>query len=375
MKIQRRSLITMAATACIPVAAAAARTQPPLRFLVCRDISRDEQEHVRDHAAGAMMAAVAINESGGVLGRELVFEPHPCGDSPAEQIRLERRLQGDTALLGLVATSSERLSLALTRRFAQQRLAVPHVAPWLPDPAFDETPGLVTLFASRQQQLVQAASHLRAMGLRHFGLVFDGADSRERLHATLRPALEARGDPPVPVWNAPSSGGIDALVASMPASPPAVLLFAGGTLELARFLIGLSSRGIQRMVVCFNDPDLRLLDELGALGKQALVLTQVVPPPASGRTRYARRYRELLARQFEEAPTTAGMAGFLAGLYAGRLCARLGAAPTRNGLMDELGRRTPIDLDGFTVRFDGASGRAGHQVTQTLLGRDGRVIA
>lgn len=373
--LSRRSLLKLAIAAGLPVPAVGARLSgPPLRFLVCRDSGSGEQEHVRDHAAGAMLAALAINDSGGVQGRELVFEPHTSEDSAADLVRLERRLQSDPSLLGLVATSSERLSMAVARHLAQQRLALPHVAPWLPDPGFDDTPGLVTLFASRQQQLLQAVARLRAMGLRHFGLVYDSVESRTRLHAMLRPALEVKGDPPVPVWNASAPGGIDSLVAALPASPPAVMLFAGGTLELARFLIGMTERGIQRMVVCFNDPDLKLLEELGALRRQAMVLTQVVPPPAVARARYARRYLELHARQYEEAPTTAGMAGFLAGLYAARLCARLGAAPTRSLLLDELARRSEVDVDGFPVKFQGTGGRAGHQVTQTLLGRDGRVI-
>ena len=69
------------------------------------------------------------------------------------------------------------------------------------------------------------------------------------------------------------------------------------------------------------------------------------------------------------------LAGYLAGLYAGQLFQRAGgaASATRETLLAELRKRTPVDLRGF--RLDFSDGRRGSQfVTQTLLTADGRLV-
>ena len=65
----------------------------------------------------------------------------------------------------------------------------------------------------------------------------------------------------------------------------------------------------------------------------------------------------------------------MAGLYAGQAVQRAGGpnGVTRDGLLAELRKRQAIELRGF--RFDFSDGRRGSQyVTQTLLGRDGRLV-
>ena len=95
------------------------------------------------------------------------------------------------------------------------------------------------------------------------------------------------------------------------------------------------------------------------------------PNPRSAQTEYARRFRDIYGRYFDDAPSPAGLAGYLAGRYALRLMARAGA-PHRAALLDEVRRRSDVDLEGYAVRFE--AGRGSQFVTQTLIGRDGRLV-
>ena len=119
--------------------------------------------------------------------------------------------------------------------------------------------------------------------------------------------------------------------------------------------------------------DVALLQQLGAAQAQPMVLTQVVPSTTQANVMAVRRFRDLHAKLFDDAPSPSGLAGYLAGRYALHLLQRPGAASSRSALLDELRRRTDVDLDGYALRFGAGRNRAGPNVSHALLSKDGRV--
>lgn len=356
-----------------PAAPAAGASAPPLRLLQLLDTAAAQQEHVRDYSAGLQAALQSAKRAGGIAGREVQVQPMDCDGSPAALRAVLERLRADSGLLGLAGTTSERLSLACTTALAEAGLALPHIAPWLPDARHDERPELVNIFASREQQLRHTLASLEAMGLRQLGIVYDGAATRAVVQRDLDATLQ-RLALKVPHWTAPEAGGIEALVRALPADAPPVLAFAGGAIELARLVQSLAARPLSRFVVSLADVDLGLLGQLGGNRALPLVLTQVVPNPSRHSVPFVRQYRELHAQLYDEAPTPSGLAGWLAGRYLLRLLEPVAAAPSRAALLEQLRRRSDTDLDGYRLRFAPGSNRGSRYVTQTLLGRDGRLI-
>lgn len=378
---RRRFLALSAAAAGLPAAVAAPLPAPasvpgaagPWRLLQPMDQAADQQEQVRDYAAGLQAAVQAANRAGGLQGREVQVQPWPM-EARADDLKgLVQRLRGDASLLGLAGTCGERLALAVVDALADAALVVPHVAPWLADSRHDARSELVNLFASRETQVRKTLDSLAAMGLRQIGVVYDG----ERTRASLLPGIDdtlRRLSLTAPAWTAPASGGVEALVRQLPPDAPPVLAFAGGALELARLAKALAQRPMQRYLVALAEADLGLLSQLGVAGTVPVVLTQVVPNPRAGTTPLVRRYRDLQAQLYDDEPTPQGLAGYLAGRYLLRLLERSGARSGRQALLDETRLRAAVDVDGFALGFNDGSRRGSRFVTQVLLGRDGRLI-
>lgn len=361
-----------AVTPFLPLSPAVAAPAPgSLRLVQLLDNSADEQELVRDYGAGLQTAFKTVPTVPGqrpVSVQTLTVDAHPTGLDA-----LVRQLAADPAVLGLVGTAGERLSSAVADALQRHRVQLPHIAPWLPDTRHDAVPELVNLFPSREEQVQHTLATLDGMGLRQLGVVYDGSQTQQTvqrgLDATLqRLALQA------PRWTAPAAGGVEQLVRQLPAGVPPVLTFAGGSIELARFVQALAARPINRTVVSLSNADTGLLDQLGATRAMPLVLTQVVPHPRSTQSALARRYREQHARLFDDAPTPAGLAGYVAGRYALRLLERSGSNVSRQSLADEVRRRPDADIDGFALRFAAGRSRGSSYVAQTMQGRDGRWI-
>ena len=153
---------------------------------------------------------------------------------------------------------------------------------------------------------------------------------------------------------------------------PAVLLFLGGTAELAELTQGLEQQGRQRYLVAMSDVNLQTLKDMGAARGTSIVATQPVPIVTAALP-IVRRYRETLARLFDEPPTALSLAGFIAARFTYEVLNSVEAPITRQNALAAFQKRSAYDLGGFNVSFD-AQGRSGSFVTQSMLARDGRLI-
>lgn len=153
---------------------------------------------------------------------------------------------------------------------------------------------------------------------------------------------------------------------------PAVLLFVGGTPELAEFTQGLEKQSRQRYIVALADVNLQTMLQMGSARNTPVIATQPVPVVSSS-TPVVRSYRETLARLFDEPPTSLSLAGFIAAQYTFSVLSEVAGPLNRQSALAAFQKRSPLDIGGFRVSFN-QQRRSSTYVTQTMMTLDGRLI-
>jgi ABC-type branched-subunit amino acid transport system substrate-binding protein len=358
----------MLATA-LPVATRAQTTSPRggWTLLQCLDTSAAQAELARDYATGWRIAM----QSRAAQGRTVQLRTLELAGPDDARARLLPLLRADAGILGLAGTVGEGLGLACIAATRESGLPIAHLAPWLSDTRHDDGGDVLPLFASQTHRLRHTAAQLASVGMQQLGVVFADAPTEAASGPGLRAALSANGLS-ARAWTA--SAGPEALAASLGADTPPVLLYLGGTPELSRLVRALAARGLSRYVVSLSDTDAATLAELGASRPVTVMLTQGVPNPHSGALACVREYRSQLQRLFDEAPSPLSLSGWMAGRYVLSLLGGIDEPASRTALLRALRQPPALDLGGFAFDFSGGQRRGSRFVTQTLLGREGRLI-
>ncbi|MEO6319529.1 MAG: hypothetical protein ABJA84_10625 [Polaromonas sp.] len=168
------------------------------------------------------------------------------------------------------------------------------------------------------------------------------------------------------------TGDLRALGQKLTPRTPAVLLFVGGTPELAQFTQGLEKQSRQRYLMALADVNLQTLLQMGAARNTPVIATQPVPM-TNASVPVVRQYREMLARLFDEAPTSLSLAGFIAARYTFEVLNEMEGPLTRQTALASFQRRASLNIGGFRISFN-AQRRSGSYVTQSMMTLDGRLI-
>lgn len=333
------------------------------------DTSQAQQDVSKDFLIGSRAAWQDINLRGGLQGRQVLHQTYETDGSPAS-VKQALSMAMDTpncmVLSGSVGDGVATQLLEISRAGGSK---IAHAAPWLQNSSVDIDDHTFPIFAARQAQITHALESLSVMGLKELGAVYGSAQNFkadhlevERIAATLQLKLQA--------FQAGSS--LRALGQKMTATTPGVLLFLGGTPELAEFTQGLEQQARQRYIVALADVNLPVLAQMGAARVTPIIATQPVPMTSSAMP-LVRKYRETLMRLFDEPPTALSLAGFIAARYTYEVLGSVDAPLTRQSVLAAFQKRRDLDLGGFRVSFD-AQRRSGGYVTQSMLSRDGRAI-
>lgn len=332
------------------------------------DISAAQQDISRDFLIGSRAAWQDINARGGLRGRpvqHMVIEVD--GSLPSLRAALET-IKNQAPYVALCGTAGDRTAMQVEQLLRQEQIDIAHVAPWLHN---TEVQGERTfsIFASRQEQIVHALKSLSANGVSELGAVYATAQEDALYRADVE---RAAADLKLKLVRYTPKGSLQQTGMSLNANTPAILLFLGGTPELAQFTQGLEKQTRQRYVIALADVNLQTMAQLGAARNTAVIATQVVPMVNAGLP-VVRAYRETLARLFDEAPTALSLAGFIAARYAQEVLQAIETTPTRQNVLQAFQRRVPLDLGGFRISFNGLR-RGSPYVTQSMLSLDGRIV-
>ena len=331
------------------------------------DFSESQQDVSKDFLIGSRAAWQDINIRGGIRGRQVVhLAVETDGTSASVRKGLDEAL-GNSGCVVLSGSAGDQLASQVAVMTRTQSIA--HVAPWLKNSTLDLGENTFSIFAAQLEQMGHALKSLSVMGVKTLGAVY--ASSREhaihhveveRIAASMQFQLQSY------------QGGADVslLGQKLTSGTPAILLFVGGTPELARFTQGLEKQSRQRYIVALADVNLQTLMQMGAARNTPVITTQPVPM-VNASLPVVRQYRETLARLFDEPPTPHSLAGFIAARYTFEILNEIEGPLTRQNVLARFQRRSSVDVGGYRIAFD-AQRRGSTYVTQSMMTLDGRLI-
>ena len=333
------------------------------------DFSLAQQDVSKDFLIGSRAAWQDINAKGGLRGRPVQHLTLETDGTPASIRAALDKIKDDPFCVVLSGSVGDHVAGHVISHLQQSKTDIAHVAPWLQNSSLAIDQQTFPIFAARQQQIAYALKTLSVMGLKELGAIYatepDYADSREDVERIA-------GGMGLKLQSFRSSGDLSALGQKLTPATPAVLLFLGGTPELAQFTQGLDKQARQRYVVALADVNLQTMVQMSGMRSTPIIATQPVPLTKSS-IPVVRAYREALARLFDEPPVPLSLAGFIAARYTYEILREIDGPLTRQQALTEFQRRANVDVGGFRVSFD-AQRRSATYVTQSMTTADGRVI-
>lgn len=351
-----------------PVRPTPATRTPEIVQLV--DSAADQLDVSRDFLIGSRAAWQEFNARGGWRGRAVQHTVLEVDGSPASLRQAVESVRALPNCLALCGTAGDRTAAQLVELLRQDPLEIAHAAPWLhQDLAAGAEQRTFPIFASRQEQIAHALRSLSVIGVPELGVVYASAQE-QRLYENevqrIVRSLQLRLQTYAP------GGDLQELGRKLTPQTPPILLFVGGTPELAQFTLGLGRQERQRYVIGLADVNLQTLNQLGASRNTPVMATQVVPMVTAGLP-IVRAYRETLARLFDEPPTPQSLAGYIAARYAQDVLQNVEPTATRAQVLQAFRQRSQLDLAGFRISFQ-AQRRSSAYVTQSMLTADGRIL-
>ena len=333
------------------------------------DMSTSQIDVSKDFLIGSRTAWQEINAKGGVSGtpiRHLVLEV----DASAASLRTAiDAIKVEPHCIALFGTAGDRAASQLTALMRREMTDLPHVAPWLQNLDSIASSNTFPIFASRQEQIAYAIKSLSVMGITHVGAVYGSASE----HASYRGELEQIARTlKLTISAYHTTGDLRDLAQTLTPDSPRVLLFVGGTPEMARFAQGVEKQAVQRYLIAMSDVNLQSIQQLGASRFTPMIATQVVPMVNSSLP-VVRAYRSALGRLFDEPPTPLSLAGYISARYTYEVLQSVDGPLTRNSALQAFTRRSAVDLGGFRISPD-AKGQGTAFVTQSMVATDGRLV-
>ena len=207
------------------------------------------------------------------------------------------------------------------------------------------------------------------MGIKELGAVYASTRDHSAYHVEVE---RIAADMQLKLQSFQGAGDLRLLGQKLTPRTPAVLLFVGGTPELAQFTQGLEKQARQRYIVALADVNLQTMLQMGAARNTPVIATQPVPM-VNASLPVVRSYRETLARLFDEPPAPLSLAGFIAARYTYEVLNDVEGALTRQSALTAFQRRASRDIGGFRISFN-AQRRSSTYVTQSMMTPDGRLI-
>lgn len=345
-------------------------TVRPLVVAQIVDTSESQQDVSKDFLIGARAAMAMANASGGVRGRALSHLVIETDGTTASAQRAWASVRDYAQCVALMGTAADPLAMQMCQWVKQDSAGLAHAAPWLQSSLADVVEGTFGMFANRQQQIAHAMRSLSTLGTKDIAAVFASA-SHQQLYASEVAAIARKEG--LAVQSFTPSTDLTQLGRRLDAKTPAVILFLGGTPELAQLTQGLDKQARQRYVVALADVNLQTLRELGAMRSTPIIGTQAVPMVTSSLP-LVRNYRQAMAKLFDEPLNSLSLAGYMAARYTIETIATVDAVANRASVLAAFSRHAVLDLGGLNVAAAKGSNGSPVFVTQTMLTSDGRFV-
>jgi hypothetical protein len=369
---RRHALVFSAAAVGAPMALAQpGRAAPgrPLTVVQMVDTSPAQQDVSKDFLIGSRAAWQDINSRGGVRARAVQHLALEVDGTPESVRAAWMSVRDNPSCVLLSGTAGDRLATMLAKLLRQEPQGMAHAAPWLQNASLEIDDRTFPIFAARQEQIGHALKSLAVMGLQDVGAVYASAEEHRLYHDDLQRTAAVLK---LKLHSFQGDGELSRLGQRLTPQTPAVLLFVGGTPELAQFTQDLERQQRQRFVVALADVNLQTMLQMGAARGTPVIATQPVPMVTASLP-VVRAYRDALNRLFDEPPAPLSLAGFIAARYSFEVLNEVEGIATRQSVLAAFQRRGAKDVGGFRVDYDPRRWSS-HYVTQSMLTGDGRVV-
>jgi ABC-type branched-subunit amino acid transport system substrate-binding protein len=333
------------------------------------DFSQTQQDVSKDFLNGSRAAWQEINLRGGIRGRQV---QHLTVQSDSSESSLRAALdsiKANTSCVVMSGNVGDHVASKVLEITRQEPVGIADAAPWLQNSSLEIDESTFPIFAARQEQIGHALKTLSVMGMSEIGAIYASPQDYtayqleiKRIASSLQFKLQSFQ----------GNGDLRLLGQKLTAQTPAVLLFVGGTPELAAFTQGLEKQSRQRYIVALADVNLQTMLQMGAAPNTPVIATQPVPM-VNASLPVVRSYREALSRLFDEPPTSLSLAGYIAARYTFEVLNEIDGPINRQNVLAAFQKRSKLDLGGFLISF-GQQRRSSNYVTQSMLTTNGRLI-
>ncbi len=368
--LQRTSLLAAAAAA--PGWAQPGKPAASSRGVIVAqvvDFSQAQQDVSKDFLIGSRAAWQDINSRGGIRGRQVQHLALETDGTPASLRTALDSVKDNPSCLVLSGSVGDQIASQIVAISRKDGLNLAHAAPWLQNSGLEIDDKTFPIFAARQEQIAYALKTLSVMGLKELGAIYGTAQDHTAYHAEVERIAAGMQ---LQLQSFQGTGDLRLLGQKLTPRTPAVLLFVGGTPELAEFTQGLEKQARQRYIVALADVNLQTMLQMGAARSTPVIATQPVPL-ANASLPVVRSYRETLSRLFDEPPTPLSLAGFIAARYTYEVLNDIEGPLTRQSALAAFQRRASLDIGGFRISFN-PQRRSSTYVTQSMMTVDGRLI-
>lgn len=306
---------------------------------------------------GALAYLRAFNEAGGAHGRRIELATLDDAGEPARALANTQRLVEQLRVFALLAYPDASVTREVLAAAQQGR--VPFIAP-LSGTDLVRLPHrtVVTVRASRAEELERVVEHYAQLGLKHFGLETGGslepAEWRDMLGRALK---KLRLEAPVP------ADGADVVVIAAPVR------------EAADLVRSLKRSGNRAQIVALS------LAEAGplasALGREGagVALAQVVPSLERTSLPVVAEYRAAYAKESGGKPySSASFEAYLGAKVFAEAVRRAGPALTRDALLQAVETMTAYDTGGYLLTYGRGDRHGSSRIELLAIGREGALL-
>ena len=364
--------VLLAVQVLVPAPARAEEGVTAEAIVISRVIALDGPAGAKGREQEAALQAYfgAVNAAGGVHGRRIELRTTDADLRSADALRAIRDGQRPFALFLFGGTAGSAVAMALA---AEAR--IPFVAPNSGANLFHQPVNryVFNVRARYQDEVVAAIRHFALVNQRRLALLHvDDPFGRDAAEG-YRDGLRASGA--TSVYEGRFAGGqaeLGAHARALAAAQPQAVICIGASRRVADLVIAARRAGVSATFMTLsNNASAGFARELGPHAR-GVIVSQVMPPPATQTTRLSRELVRLLAAAPGGEASYAAMEAYASARVLVEGLRRAGPHPTREGFVQALESLRRFDLGGLEIDFSAKKRSGSAYVDLSILSAEGR---
>lgn len=329
----------------------------------------------RAYAAGMQLLFNGVNKAGGVNGHTFSLVRKDDGGRPEDTVSATRELLDKDRPLVLAGYFGNKNvnDVVASGLLEKERIAL---VGYRTAEIRAETPWVYNVRAGLRDEINKLTEHLATIGITRLGLFYEeGPGAAALLAAADEAAAKAKArittKVAYPAGTAKVTEAVDSLVK---AAPQAIIMVSSGA-AAAGFIEQYRAAGGAAQLFAHSGADIEQLSKrLAEEQMQGVAIAQVTPSPYKISSRIAKEFTDLVAQTPPDVPVSyAMMEGFITAKVIVEAVRRMGARPSREGVVKALDGMDNINLGGYVVGFKPGMRSGSKFVELSIISGSGKI--